>query len=193
MQDENLVDLCKTIYRKHREAINLIVEYGSSSQALDTCEANIRALVQCEYFARTGQYLFFLPNQLGALQPELPMSGWQHLPRRVPVVCWFYHYRKQGKLQATMEVGPLEDSALRIRLLTSIKEAGFSFREKGAFKEGAKYTRILTVLQELRTGAEGGGIDAPDDIANVTKSLWKKLWAKGEKIVGVLEALDWGG
>jgi hypothetical protein len=37
MSDPELVDLCKAIYRKHREAIDLIVEYGASSRVLDVC------------------------------------------------------------------------------------------------------------------------------------------------------------
>ena len=32
MQDDELVDLCKTIYRKHKEAIDLIVEWGATTQ-----------------------------------------------------------------------------------------------------------------------------------------------------------------
>ncbi len=193
MQDESLNNLCKTVYRKHREAIDLIVEYGSSSQVIDTSESSIRDLIECEFLVRTGQRVFFLPRPMGNAQPELPLSGWQILPRRVPVVCWVYYHTKQGTLRVAMEVGPLEDADLRMRLLKSIKKAGFTFWEKEAFKKGAKHTRILSIPQKLKTDAEGEPIDDPDHITDVTKSLWKKLWAEGEKIVGVLEAFDWKG
>ena len=42
MQDEELVRLCKRIYRKHREAIDLIMEYGVSSQVLDACAKRLQ-------------------------------------------------------------------------------------------------------------------------------------------------------
>ena len=32
MQDEEIVRLCKEIYRKHKDAIDLIVEWGATSQ-----------------------------------------------------------------------------------------------------------------------------------------------------------------
>ena len=49
MQDTELVDLCKINYRKHRDTIDLIVDYGASSEVLDVCEEPIPKMVSVEY------------------------------------------------------------------------------------------------------------------------------------------------
>ena len=41
MQDKKLIDLCKTIYKKHKDAIDLIVDYGMTSQFQTAAETFI--------------------------------------------------------------------------------------------------------------------------------------------------------
>ncbi len=190
MEDEELVTLCKAVYRKHREAIDLIVQYGGSSQVLDSCEAAISSIVGPEYVQRTMNRVWFLPKAMAQSQRDV-LAGWGVLKRRVPVLWWFHYKKKTGKLQLTMEVGPIEDSDLRIRLLKALKEADFSFWEKGAFRREAKYTRILTKGQALRKTEDGDHDDAPDYVRGVAESLWKKAWHEGEKVVNVLSKFDW--
>jgi len=193
MQDAELIDLCKTIYRKHREAIDLIVEYGASSQVIDACEERLRGLVECEFVKNAGRMLWFLPDEMGKLEPELQLrSDWRFLPRHVPVMCWYAYHKKPPKLQAVLEVGPVADGELRRRFLRAIKDSGFSFREE-AFKEGAKFTRIVSKNQKLRLTEDDEPDDDPEYIKKTTESLWEELWAKGSKITEVLKTFDWGG
>lgn len=193
MQDDELIDLCKTIYRKHREAIDLIVEYGASSQVVDACKETVPTVVDCEFVAhRTGK-AWFLPRQMGDHQPAGGFSSWPFLPRPTAVVCWYAYAKKRGKLRLTLEVGPVSKPALRIRLLKAIKKASFSFQEKSAFRETAKYTRILSMSQKLRTNEDGEVDDNPEYIKEVATSLWKKFWDEGGKITGVLKDFDWDG
>ena len=42
MEDEELVLLCKTIYQRHQEAIDLITEYGAASKTQEVMEAVLR-------------------------------------------------------------------------------------------------------------------------------------------------------
>jgi|GEM_PF-637007 len=193
MQDEKLVDLCKTIYRKHREAIDLIMEYGGSSQFMDACEVRVKELVECEFVKNTGQMLWFLPMEMARNLPTVKLTKWGFLPRHVGICCWFIYLKKAGKLQAVMEVGPMEDNGLRVRLLKAVKQAGFKFKEKPAFKEGGKFTRIISKIKKLRTNEDGEPDDDPDYIKTVTESLWKELWDEGSKITEVLSGFDWKG
>lgn len=191
MQDEELSDLCKTIYRKHRDAIDLIVEYGASSQVTESCQERLQSLVECEFIKPAHSRLFFLPKEMGRHQPDVGLAGWQFLPRHVAVACWFFFGKKTGKLHAVMEVGPVSDGSVRRRLLEAVKNAGFSFSEKAAFKEGAKFTRIVSKIQRLRTNEDGEPDDDPEYIQDVTGSLWEKMWGEGQKIMQVLKDFDW--
>src|SRR5262249_25032639 len=49
MHDDELIKLCKAIYHRHREAIDLIVEYGSASLVLDACEMSVKQAAQPEF------------------------------------------------------------------------------------------------------------------------------------------------
>ncbi|MCH8149724.1 MAG: PD-(D/E)XK nuclease family protein [Planctomycetes bacterium] len=193
MQDDQLIDLCKTIYRRHREAIDLIVEYGASSRIVEACEEEAANLIDCEFIKTTGSRIWFLPREMGEHEPTLTLTAWQFLPRHVAVACWFYHLKKSGKLQVVMEVGPVSDGALRKRLLRSIQAAGFSFSEKSAFKDDAMYTRITSEIQKLRTDADGEPEEDPDYIKQVVRKLWATMWKEGAKIVDVLKRFDWKG
>ncbi len=193
MQDEQLIDLCKTIYRKHREAIDLIVEYGASSGVRGAVQEEIATLVDCNFVLPVGSGVWFLPNEMAKhLPPALDLSAWTHLPRKVPVVWWFGYWKKPGKLGLVLEVGPIADGPTRTRLLKAIKQKDFAV-PKHAFKEGAKFTRILSKWQKLRSNEDGEPDDDPDYVKSVAKSLWTNLWPEGAKITEVLKDFDWGG
>lgn len=190
MQDDRLIDLCKTIYRRHREAIDLIVEYGASTRIVEACEEETANLIDCEFIKTTGSRIWFLPRLMGEHEPTLPLTAWQFLPRHVAVACWFIYLKRFGGLKIVMEVGPIADGALRKRLLISIQRAGFSF-SKSAFKDGAKYTRIARQIQKLRTDADGEPDEDPDYIKQVARKLWTAMWKEGAKITDVLKRFDW--
>jgi len=189
MQDEEVVKLCKAIYRKHREAIDLITEYGTASGVLDTCEEEIPKLVECEFVLHRLGMGWFLPKAMAVSMPD-GVESWRVLPRPVPVMCWFNYYKKKGKLQNTMEVGPISDPRLRCNLLKTLGAAGFDFKES-AYDDGARFTRLVTKTEKLKTDKNGDLDTSPEYIADVTKKLWTGLWKEGEKIVKVLQEFDW--
>ena len=134
MQDEELAMLCKSIYRKHREAIDLIVEYGTSSIVQDAVLEEIEALVDCEFAIRHGSGVWFLPKEMGEPTPQdLKLSEWAFLPRPVPVMWWFNYWKKHDKLGLVLEVGPIADGDMRRELLMAIRQKGFAVKES-AFK-----------------------------------------------------------
>jgi hypothetical protein len=187
MKDKELGDLCKAIYRKHKEAIELIVQYGSTSQVLEACEEKAKELVGEGQVHRSVNRVWFLPKEMALFQPEMS-SGWGFIPasHRFPVMWWFFYYKDRGKIQLSMEVGPIADPDYRIRLLGKIKEAGFTF-SKSAFRKEAKFTRIISLFQTLQKDDQGEANDEPEHVAKVAGELWKKGWAEGKKIVDVLK------
>lgn len=191
MQDSELVQLCKTIYRKHREAIDLVVQYGASSQVLDACEGMVRQLPDLEFHQTTSDSVWFLPREMAAVQEEV-LSGWPFLSRQFPIMCWLRYRKKVGKLQLSMEVGPIEDADLRIRLLEAAKKAGFSFSKSALDRsKESKYTRLVSKVKELRKTDDGDPDDSLEYVEKVASDLWEKAWTEGEKLVGALEGFDW--
>jgi len=186
MSDPELVGLCKAIYRKHREAIDLINEYGASSRVVDACEEKVNELVGKNMVTRTVNQVWFLPREMTLFQTDMT-TGWGFLPKSYPVMWWFYYRKDQGKLQLSMEVGPIADPDYRIRLLGKIKEAGFSF-SKSAIRKEAKFTRIISLVHTLQRDDQGEVNDDPEHVAKIAGELWEKAWKEGKKIVDVLKS-----
>lgn len=187
MQDPQLVKLCKDIYRKHKEAIDLIVAYGASSQVLDVCEEEINALVKPRHIVRTKNFVFFVPPEFPDWQVD-EMQGWKFLGVKYPVVWWFQHHREAGKLHVAMEVGPVTDADLRDMILRRLKDAGLSV-PAWAFTDVTKkrYTRVVSLKKPLpRDAAEDGSAFAAG-VRDLTRSLWRQAWERGAVAVPVLE------
>jgi len=185
MSDPELVDLCKAIYRKHREAIDMIVEYGASSRVLDACEEKAIELVGKNMVTRTGTSVWFLPREMALFETEMA-PGWGFLPKSYPIMWWFHYYKDKGKLQLSMEVGPIAAPDYRLRLLKKIEEAGFKF-SKYAFREKARFSRIVSLVHTLQKGEQGEPNDDPEHVSKVAGELWGKAWGEGKKIVEVLK------
>jgi len=192
MQDDKLVELCKTVYRKHRQAIDLIVEYGASSQVLDTCEERLEQIVKCEFVMRAGRRVWFLPKEMGDHLPKVNLNGWGPLPRPVPITCWFMYMPKHGKFQCAIEVGPIANPKIRLKLMESLMDAGFKFYVKDAMREGAKSTRIVSNIKKLKIDEDSELDNTPEYIKDLTDALWAKTWEEGKKILGVLKSFNWG-
>ncbi len=190
MQDEGLVHLCKAIYRKHREAIDLIVQYGSASQVVDACEAYLPELTEMAAVQRVGRRLFFVPKEMADHEPEVEFREWKQLDRKYPIQWWFYYHKKNAKLQVCMEVGPVADPELRSRLLKKLREVGLTFWD-GAFREEAKYTRVVSESKKLRQNEDGDIDDSEEHVQRVAASLWKKGWEEGKVVVDALRHFDW--
>jgi hypothetical protein len=191
MADEELVLLCKDIYRKHRDAIKLINEYGTASLVIDACERWVRATNGLEWLADNSNRVWFLSDGMAEAMPRIG-SGWGFLPRAYPVCWWLYHRPPNPKLQLTLEVGPIADSQLRLKLLAALQSAGFKFWE-GAMKEGGRYTRIHTASRRISLDEDGEIPTDESNIAEVANELWRQSEAQARKVVEVMRGMDWGG
>jgi hypothetical protein len=182
MNDKDLVSLCKQIYRKHREAIDLIIQHAESNNVLEACSEVINELCRPAYNETDANRAWFLPSEWAKyLVPRT--SGWS-LPKTWAVLWWFRYQRDSPKLQLSLELGPCDDSKLRLKIIRMAEEAGFDFN-KSAFNEDSKYTRILTVTTKLDT--DELGVPSPGDVKAKAKELWERAWPQGKKIAPILE------
>ena len=138
MQDEELMDLCKTIYRKHREAVDLIIEYGKVSMFAQAAQDVINEDGNYEVLYSAPSHFWFMPRTWIPWIPENAVV-WQYLKRSVSVCCWFEFTSK--KVYSHFEVYKMDDSELRLECVKRLKEAGFS-PKKPAFDIKATYSRF---------------------------------------------------
>lgn len=138
MQDESLVELCKNIYRKHREAIDLVVEYGMTSMFLQAAEDILGVDEKYETLYSSPSQIWFLPDSWKILVPENGIM-WTFLKRPVSVCCWFVY--SKGTLYSHFEVCKMDDPSLRLKCVKSLKAAGFTLGKR-AFLDQATYSRF---------------------------------------------------
>lgn len=187
MADQDLIDLCKEIYRKHGEAIDLIVEYGKSNQRYELCAAAIGKLVLCTFPPVISRNrVWFVPKELGDLLPNVGMAGWKFLPRPIPLCFWLRYSKSRLRAGLTLEVGPAADQALRHKILDAAAAAKLPVKDKQY--ENLKYARIVTESMPLRVDNETEeALQSEEYIHEVCTALWNKVWPKAKAIVPALE------
>ena len=190
MKDEELIELCQKIYRKHREAIDLIVEYGAKSEVTEAIERAVTETVECDFSFQTSRSAWFLPKSLAACLPEVDLDGWNRVPKRVPVMLWCQYEAKKGRLLVTFEVGPMTNTQQRLRLLNAIKVAGLKVSSKG-FREEARFTRVYPVRKKLTRDEQNEPDTSYESVAKTFKQLWGLQEPNLARMIEVIEQFDW--
>lgn len=193
MEDPELVELCKQIYRKHREAITLIVDHGAASERYEICKTEIGKLVKCDFppiIARNR--IWFVPEEMGAEIPNVEMAGWKFLKRPdsddgegIPISFWMRYSVKRSRAGISLELGPTANKSVRQRILKAAEEHGLPVKEKHFAT--AKYARLITESMSLKENPDTDEADESEDyIREVCESLWSKLWPRASAIVPAL-------
>ena len=185
MQDEVLKNLCKEIYSKHKEAIELIIKFGSSSQVLDALNEYVDSLPDISYKKVTSNRIWWIPKSMSTLLATEDMNGWGFLDKQYPLYWWLYHRKRGNSIQLCLEVGPITNPARRKQLLELLRGEGFTFGD-WAYKEDARYTRVFSETKGFPMREDG----EPDDSIEAVKAVAKTLWAKADtKMPQVLNAI----
>lgn len=169
----------KAIYRKHRQAIDLIVEYGTASSVVEAIKAEIETLVECEYLIQKPTAVWFLPKALAKLPPGQDMSTW-------PFMCWCYHARKENQLYMCLQLYQMADPDKRARLVDAIRATRLKL------SASKNETTIASARQKLNLNEDGFPDLSDDAVRPLVAALWKKMWHDGEKIVDVVKNFEWG-
>ncbi|RKD23119.1 hypothetical protein BEP19_12925 [Ammoniphilus oxalaticus] len=150
MQDDQLIALCRDIYRHHKDAINAIIKYGMVTtyhfdEAIEELKIDVlRDIIDHvtePRFAKNDKEHWFIPAQLSAILPTLS-NRW-----RSPYPITYFFERYDNRLRLILEVGPILDGQLRLDLLNKIvdHECGlFSARSSALSNMNGSYTRIRT-------------------------------------------------
>ena len=134
-----MIELCKTIYRKHREAIDLIVKYGMKGAGQQAVEDVLSEDGDYEILYSSPAYVWFLPRAWVNLIPENGIA-WTQLERSVSIVIWIEFWG--NRIYIHFEMSKMDDANLRLKCAENLKEAGFPLSAK-AFNANATYSRFF--------------------------------------------------
>jgi hypothetical protein len=166
MQDQELMELCKKIYRKHQSAIDMIVEHGRASAFKQVMEDLLEKEGDFEILYSGPSWCWFLPKSWSKLIPENGIAaGWTHLKRPVSIGCWFEEYK--GSISSHFEVSKMTDPDLRLIVVQALRVAGFKFTNK-AFDRNATYSRFYG------ENAKIDGISDYENVYSVVENLLEK-------------------
>jgi hypothetical protein len=137
MEDDKIKQLCKKIYKEHKQALDLIYEYVEETEFEESAKEFISGLKAIEIWI-DGRSAWFIPKKIESLINKVGEESWCD---GYPLAFWYTV--QEEKLGIILEVGPFKDGSLRRKFLTHLKENGFTIHDR-SFKPGAKYTRIFT-------------------------------------------------
>jgi hypothetical protein len=141
MQDNNeIVKLCKEIYKQHKDAIDTINEYGKTSSLGTVFDEFSKKNPLVETY-RNNSNFWFLPEEFKNKVPKF-CEGWCS---EYAFSYWFCFSTKENWLGLIIEVGPIKDSKKRVDFIRALYESGSFKVRKGALAEGKRlYTRIFS-------------------------------------------------
>lgn len=174
MQDTALVELCRTIYRKHKRAIDLIFEHGMVSSFEKSVKTTLPTLGEFEILYTRPNWVTFIPKSWADVLPQNG-TAWR-FDRKFSVACWFA--RKPESVKFAFELSRMDDPQLRLTLVKALQDAGFRFTKK-AFDTDATYSRFYASTHTL------AGADDEVEVQDAVQKLManaKAAFTKAEAV-----------
>lgn len=172
--NEDLKELCLTIYNKHKDAIDLIIEtINSDETSLKEAFDDFISKHEIEVFYNTSKELWFLPTQLTEILPKNDL-GWR-VP--YPIATWFTK-RSDSSIKFILEVGPFTKGEYRLDFINFLEKNGYSIRTTSKRLE-SKYTRLATNYLKVND------LSNKEEIMEVVGKLYEKNNAEIKKIIKV--------
>jgi hypothetical protein len=183
MQDKELEVLCKSIYRKHKGAIDLIVQYGAATEFGEAAPLIIKNPKKFEQTYSAPGELWFVPKEWADAM-EMAKEYVESWRSPYPVSLWFVRYLQVQKVSIILEVGPMNDGKLRQELVRAFDKAGFRTTEK-SLREDARYTRVYSRAHKV------SDLGDPDEVKKVMEELWQQSKDKVEEATKVINNFNW--
>lgn len=179
--DEKIIELCKSIYKAHKEALDTIF----SVIKIDDTALN----PAIEDFLKDNPDLFstyipsggfwFLPNSI-ANMPKVGKITWN---KGYPIAFWFAKYYET--LGFVLEIGPFNNPELRVRFLKHLEGYGFKIKDRSKKLE-SQFTRIFTKYIKIKEWSER------EEIFEVMTDLYKnKAKAEIERLLQAVQTFTW--
>jgi hypothetical protein len=187
MEDKEVIDLCRKIYKKHRVAIDLINQFATSTNFNDEAFEVVKEAITGTTMAKAWSRVYFLTPELDSLLPKYGGENYNGFLRETPLVIWFKRSKKKDRCIMAIEVGDFPEYKKRKAFLDHLVELGFDIK-KQSFKEDARISRVKTYF--VNFDEESG-----DGDSTIVKSSFDKLFKKAkadiEKIENSLKSYKW--
>ena len=183
MQDDEIVKLCKAIYKKHKDAIDLITQWGATNQFSTAAEEFISEHEEIKALCLNTKWVWFVNKKWEKVMPPCSNS-WKHLSKPYPIACWFWLIAQNSKLGFIIEVGSMEDTKKRLMLIKAFKNEGFKFGEK-AFRQESRYTRVYSIYRKINDP------DDPEEIKKGIDEIWGKSATEYESTSKIIHSFKW--
>lgn len=173
MNDEQLANECREIYRKYKNAIGLIMKYGATNNFIDAANQFAKKHPDLTPSGLRPNRVFFTPEKVAKHVTDLDMVWWD---QKKPFGVWFGIFN-DTKIGIIIEVGPfgtsqLDRSELARKLLVSVSEKPKKITER--------YTRIYTQYESIDE-------DASDEaIYQKMEQLYEAVKPKLDKAIPVV-------
>jgi hypothetical protein len=179
MEDKELKELCKKIYKEHKEAIDLIAEYANENSFEEAAKEFANQMDFTE-FSANGRGLWTIPKVISENVERVAEEKWVW---GYPLTVWFAV--RGGKMGVILEVGPFLDANLRSEFLKHLRNYGFSINEKSLLST-AKYTRIFSKYPVFDDW------DNKESIVQKLTELYNKHLKKSlDNVVNACKAFNW--
>lgn len=177
--DDVLKGICKDIYLKNKDVIDLIYSIGNEIDIEKSIEDFNKEFPEVEKVLSRNKVYWFLIEEFK--KTKKMSEGWY---AEYPVCYWFSEY--YGKLKLTLEIGPFDEPSKRIEFLQLLEKNGIKIQER-AKELGRKYTRIYTKTIQIKDWTDS------EEITNAMISLYKKNELKEieQKVVESISQFDW--
>lgn len=183
MQDEEIVKLCKAIYKKHKDAIEFIVEWGATSQFGSATENILSEHKDLNQLYLAPRRSWFVPKVWEKIMP--PCSNrWKQLSKPYPIACYFVFRAKSSKIGFVIEVGSMKDSEKRLELVKSFAKEGFKIGKK-AFRPESIYTRVHSVYRKINDP------DDEEEIKTLIDNMWEKSQSEISNASKIIKSFTW--
>lgn len=180
LNDTSLKALCKEVYAKNKDVIDLIYSYGNEkdiSEAIDIFKERNDGLVCISQ--KSLSFWFGIDEFIKARSDNHESWG-----GGFAVCFWFSEY--YGDIKLVLEVGPFEDSSRRIQFLELLESNGIGISNR-AKEPGRLYTRLYTERHRIKDIADAS------EVADAMQELYEesRLIQIRKAVVKAIDSFDW--
>lgn len=177
--DESVRKLCQEIYFQHKDAIDLINEV-ISNQKSGFSEAYEEFLLRHPNLQATIKKTWVLWTAPSEFAAAKKMKGsWNG---GYPIALWFHNYN--GNLKVILEIGPFDDSQMRINFISALERDGFKVGN-WAKRIDSKFTRIFTKYKKVNDWED------KEEIFEVLEYLFSEVRPHSEKVSRLVNSFSW--
>lgn len=177
--DNELKILCKDIYFKNKDVIDLIHSIGNEIDIENSIDAFNKKFPYIEKVSSRNKVYWFMhvDFKLSKKMDENWGDGY-------PICYWFSEYA--GKLKITLEIGPFDIPQKRIQFLEALENNSIKIQTR-AKELGRKYTRIYTKTMNIKDWTDS------EEIADAMITLFDKADLRDveNKVIKTIKQFNW--